>query len=270
MEPSQNDFCDDTTRFDDDLHEDNLNKADPELWLLDVQKERLELDENAPAVGNGRMPPEPSFTVDKNNVGHHEQDVPSEQVVTTTVRRYPASPITGNCRVYRNNWIANESHVVGATVVNNTILVDAEQTEQSKNVKVLRRVICFVLFGLAFISATTITAVMKIKEKRSTVILPLPTNAPSQIQFEHVAIMRSPNQTIADGYIEFQQLNRSEFPLDMLAGGPEYLALINRTSLNMTVFGLTKNGFSEFMSNTDFIIKAINKVWYAHAVSKTG
>ena len=193
-----------------------------------------------------------------------DHSILSEGVVTATVSRCSGSIPT----VTSGDTTGDESPSVRAILVNSTLLVEAKLSEQSKNQAVLCRIIIFVVIALAIIAATTMTFVMTMRETRPTVILLLPTNAPSYTHFEHVAITRSLNQTIGQGYLEYQHLNSSSVPLDMLAGGKEFFDLINRTSVNMTVFGQTANAFAEFMHNPQFLIKIINNIWYAHSVSQ--
>jgi hypothetical protein len=193
-----------------------------------------------------------------------DHSILSEGVVTATVSRCSGTIPSVTSR----DTTGDESHTVRAILVNSTLLVEAKLSEQSKNQTVLCRVVIFVVIALALIAATTMTFVMTMKETRPKIIPLLPTNAPSYTQFEHVAITRSLNQTIGQGYLEYQHLNSSSVPLGMLAGGQEFLDLINRTSVNMTVFGQTVNAFAEFMHSPQFLIKIINNIWYAHSVSK--
>ena len=265
---SLNNDCNDNTQIDlicESLHNDNLNKMDPELWLLDVQQEILKFDEIVQAVRIEIMSPQQSFS-DNNNVAvNDDHDILSEESITASIRQYPR-PCTA---LTSRATIGDDLHAVGATLVNNTILVDAELSEQSKNQSILYRVISFVVIALLFVAISTILAVTKLKKMNSTVIPIQPTKAPSRKQFEHVAITHYPNQTIGEGYMEHQDIKiSSKANLDLLVGGQKFLELISQTNVNMTVFGQTENAISAFISDTPLLLKMMSEEWYAHSVSK--
>ena len=265
---SLNNDCDDNTQIDlvcKSIHDDNLNKMDPELWLLDVQQERLKFDENAQDVRIEIVSPQLSFSDNSNLTVHDDHSILSEEVITASVRLYsrPSTDLTSR------DIIGDDLNTVRATVVNNTILVKAELSQQSKNQSVLYRVLSFVVIALFVVATSTILAVKTLKKTKSTLIPLMPTNAPTHEKFEHVSVRHYPNQTIGEGYMEHQHVKmNSKANLNLLIGGPKFLELISRTDINMTVFGQTEKGFSDFISNTPLLLKMMSEVWYAHSVSK--
>ena len=268
MGMSLNNDCDHTMQF--DLHhkvlrEDNLNKMDPELWLLDIQQERTKSQEDVHSVRIDILPPEQPFMEEINAIEHDDHAILSEEFLTTSVRLYSQSFTTETS----GESMGDELQAVGATVVNNTILVEAELSEQSKNQSVLCKVAIFVVIALFVVATSTSLATITLKKRKFTPMPLLPTNAPSRTQFEHVAITQYPNQTIGEGYMGHQHVKKnSKSNLELLAGGQEFLDLINRTSVNMTVFGQTAKAFEEFIRNTPLLLKMVSEVWYSHSVSK--